>query len=95
MVLAGRRPPPSKWVPRPTLQVRQGGQLFREEEDRNGDGRADLRVHYLRGEVVERHEDLDYDGTTDVTSYYENGKLVRREIDSERAIEQWSKDPGS
>jgi hypothetical protein len=57
------------------------GQEQRVEEDRNGDGRADLVSEYKNGQLARVRRDDNYDGAPDGWSYYREGTLVREELD--------------
>ncbi|MEN8161722.1 MAG: hypothetical protein ABFS41_16755, partial [Myxococcota bacterium] len=57
------------------------GHEQRVEEDRNGDGRADLISEYKDGQLARVRRDDNYDGAPDGWSYYREGTLVREELD--------------
>jgi hypothetical protein len=70
----------------------ESGNITRQEQDTNGDGKMDRRTYYNRQGQVERVEqDANFDGRPDIFFYYEAGKLQREEIASKNdaQIDLW------
>ena len=59
-----------------------------EEQDHDGDGRAEVTVRYdAKEQIIGREEDLNGDGGVDLISHFENGKLTSRELLDPKALE--------
>jgi hypothetical protein len=70
--------------PEGTAQVScydKGGTALMTYEDRNGDGRFEIRTFFERGRVSRQEEDTDEDGRMDRWQFYEEGTLVSLEED--------------
>ena len=66
---------------RDRVRFYRAGTLAREEQDNDGDGQAEVTLHYdAASQVTRRDEDTDGDGQVDVISHYEDGRLARREL---------------
>src|SRR5512134_2990744 len=59
------------------------GNVIRQEQDSNGDGKMDRWTYYNKQGQVERVEqDLNFDGKADNVAFYEAGRPVRQEVAS-------------
>jgi len=68
------------------------GNVIRQEQDTNGDGKMDRWIHYSRQGQTERVEqDVNFDGKPDVLIYYESARPARQEIASKNdgQIDTW------
>lgn len=57
------------------------GVAVRELFDQDFDGKADVVIHYEKGQIVRKELSLGFDGKPRAWNFYEKGKLVRRERD--------------
>ncbi len=57
------------------------GEIVRQEEDTNGDGRVDTWSTFKEGKLVRREVDTKGNGRPDTIYYYEDGKISREERD--------------
>jgi hypothetical protein len=57
------------------------GNLEKQVVDLDFDGKADVVIHYEKGQIVSKEMSLGFDGKPHAWLYYEKGKLVRKERD--------------
>ncbi|MFQ5902745.1 MAG: hypothetical protein ACE5JO_03555 [Candidatus Binatia bacterium] len=60
------------------------GEIVRQEEDTNGDGRVDTWSTFHEGKLVRREVDTNGKGRPDTVYYYEDDKIAREERDENR-----------
>src|SRR5262245_971678 len=68
------------------------GNVIRQEQDTNGDGRMDRWTYYnAQGQTLRVEQDINFDGKPDIINYFEAGKPVRQESASKNdgQIDTW------
>ena len=69
---------PDLWI---YYNPRKPGEIIRQEEDTNGDGRVDTWSAFHEGKLVRREVDTQGNGRPDTVYYYEDDKIAREERD--------------